>query len=131
MAVSLIFDSFGIKDCTKVTESAGLSSAVSYEEVNTAMIYKDESLLLEDENGIPDFRWIEEEDNSTGTNSTDADESNEYHESGVLRDTFILYGSLLLVVWLLFCWVRLKFPRPFTIRQWSTKPSLKVGLVYI
>jgi hypothetical protein len=94
------------------------------------MIYKDDSWLVEGKAGISYFRWIEEEGNSTDTNSTNADESNEYHESSVLLGTFILYGSWLLVVWLLFCWVRLKFPRPFTIRQWSTKPSLKVGLVH-
>jgi len=54
-------------------------------------------------------RRLDEED----TNSTSS-----YNDAEVLRNTFTVYGSVLAVVFLLFCCVRLKFPRAYTIRNW-------------
>lgn len=60
-------------------------------------------------------------------NTTDFDDRfSRKHEGRVLLDTIVLYGSLLLIVWLFFCWVRLQFPRPYTLRKWSIKAGLKV-----
>lgn len=39
-------------------------------------------------------------------------------DSDVLRNTFLVYGSMLLIIGLVFCTLRQIFPRPFTIRQW-------------
>jgi len=40
------------------------------------------------------------------------------NESAILRATFVIYGSVLLGVFVLFCYVRLKFPRPYNLRNW-------------
>jgi hypothetical protein len=37
----------------------------------------------------------------------------------ILRATFLVYGSALAVVCLLFCHVRRRYPRPFTVRGWT------------
>jgi hypothetical protein len=72
-------------------------------------------------------RWLQDETNSTNNSTDSADEDEAEPTDGeVLRLTFTIYGSIFLVVWLLFCWLRLKYPRPFTIRRWTTKENLKV-----
>jgi hypothetical protein len=43
------------------------------------------------------------------------------NDAEVLRDTFVVYGSVLAVTFLLFCYVRVKFPRPYSIRRWVEK----------
>jgi hypothetical protein len=40
------------------------------------------------------------------------------NDSEVLRNTFMVYGSLLICIFLLFCFVRQKFPRPYKLRSW-------------
>jgi hypothetical protein len=40
------------------------------------------------------------------------------NDSEVLRNTFMVYGSILICIFLLFCFVRQKFPRPYKIRSW-------------
>ena len=40
-------------------------------------------------------------------------------DSEELKVTFSVYGSILLVSFLLFCWVRLQFPRAYTVRSWA------------
>lgn len=47
-------------------------------------------------------------------------------DGDVLRNTFMVYGPLLLITCLFFCWIRKRFPRPFTVRSWTSKPRLKV-----
>lgn len=42
-------------------------------------------------------------------------------DSQVLRETFLLYGPLFAVIWLLFCWVRRRFPRAYSVRSWQQK----------
>lgn len=66
-------------------------------------------------------RLLEEDGNST------SDEEIQYDDKSILRDTAILYGSIFAVVWILFCWVRLKYPRPYTVRKWTEKEELKVN----
>ena len=63
---------------------------------------------------------------SSCNSSSSSDESDLLNDSGILKDSFVAYGSLLVVVWILFCWIRLSFPRPFTVRHWTTKDNLKV-----
>ncbi|GAX10877.1 hypothetical protein FisN_31Hh086 [Fistulifera solaris] len=66
-------------------------------------------------------RLLEEEGNSTSDDI-------QYDDKSILRDTAILYGSIFAVVWLLFCFVRLKYPRPYTVRRWTEKEELKTAL---
>jgi uncharacterized membrane protein len=40
------------------------------------------------------------------------------NDSEVLRNTFMVYGSMLIGIFLLFCYVRKRFPRPYTLRNW-------------
>lgn len=56
-------------------------------------------------------------DNSGG-NETAKDSPTVYNDSRVLRDTMMVYGSALIVVVLLFCWARLRFPKVYNIRNW-------------
>lgn len=63
--------------------------------------------------------------NTTSNNSSNPKDT-DLHDSDILLDTFVLYGSILVITWLLFCWARLQFPRPFTVRNWTTNEDLKV-----
>jgi hypothetical protein len=40
------------------------------------------------------------------------------NDSEVLRNTFMVYGSALICIFLLFCFVRQKFPKPYKLRSW-------------
>jgi hypothetical protein len=64
---------------------------------------------------------------SSGGNSTNTtgDGGGGASASTVLRDTFLVYGIIFGVMLLLFCCVRVKFPRPYTIRRWVD--DIKVG----
>jgi hypothetical protein len=46
------------------------------------------------------------------------DEAIPPNDSEVLRNTFMVYGSILICIFLLFCFVRQKFPRPYKLRSW-------------
>jgi Late exocytosis, associated with Golgi transport len=65
-----------------------------------------------------EFRFLQEESSNTTDDAIDisstADGTN---DSQVLRQTFLVYGSALLLVVLLFCWARLKFPRAYNLRS--------------
>ena len=77
------------------------------------------------------IRWLDEIETNSTTNSTNSTIDIIPNDGEVLRDTFIVYGSIFVVATLLFCWVRLKFPRPYTVRQWTNKPDLKVCCVVL
>jgi hypothetical protein len=68
--------------------------------------------------------------NATGSNSTSTGDGTA-SASTVLRDTFVVYGTVLGVLLLVFCCVRVKFPRPYTIRKWveEVKVSLLLAAV--
>lgn len=55
-------------------------------------------------------RLLEDGSNSTG-NST-------HNDATLLRDTFVVYGSLLVAMFLTFCYVRRAFPRAYQLRNW-------------
>ena len=48
------------------------------------------------------------------------------NDSEVLRNTFMVYGSILLCIFLLFCFVRQNYPRPYKLRSWVE--DLKVNI---
>lgn len=52
------------------------------------------------------------------TNSTD-DTLVSPNDSEVLKDTLRVYGTCFLVLFLLYCWARLFFPRVFNVRSWA------------
>jgi hypothetical protein len=63
---------------------------------------------------------------SSGGNSTNTTgDGGVASASTVLRDTFLVYGIIFGVMLLTFCCVRVKFPRPYTIRRWVDE--IKVG----
>lgn len=66
-------------------------------------------------------RWLE--------NSIDVDENEvKGNDAAVLRNTVVVYGSVLLITWVVFCWVRQAYPRPFTVRSWVDKEELQVRM---
>lgn len=57
---------------------------------------------------------------------TEEDEAVTFDDSQVLRDTMMVYGSTMVVIVLLFCWARRRFPKVYNLRNWvdSIKTSL-------
>lgn len=55
-------------------------------------------------------RWLQ----GSANNST----SGQPNDAQIIRDTFVVYGAIFAVVTFLFCIVRLRFPKAYTIRQW-------------
>jgi hypothetical protein len=51
------------------------------------------------------------------------------NDSEVLRNTFMIYGSIMIVIFFLFCYVRQRFPRPYSLRAWVE--DLKVNSLFI
>jgi hypothetical protein len=60
-------------------------------------------------------RFLQSSNTTTGSNSNDGP---------ILKDTFVVYGSLLVFMFLLFCFVRRSFPRAYQLRNWV--PEIKV-----
>lgn len=48
-------------------------------------------------------------------------------DSLVLQNTVTVYGSVLVIVLIVFSYIRRKFPHPFTIRSWTDNPELRVS----
>ena len=74
-------------------------------------------------NGIDLFSDMTLDDNSTDYNSTNTTTGNSTavsvtSESEILRATFSTYGSAMLVILLVFCWARQRYPRVFNLRNW-------------
>jgi len=57
------------------------------------------------------FRFLQED-------TTDDDNAVTPNDGKVLRNTFMVYGSILCLLFLFFCWVRRRFPKPYTLRNW-------------
>eukprot|EP00977_Amphora_coffeiformis_P011714 scaffold2849_cov174-Amphora_coffeaeformis.AAC.5 len=53
------------------------------------------------------------DDDQTGHTS-----ATHYDDSKVLQATILLYGSVLLIIVLVFCWARQRFPRVYQLRKW-------------
>lgn len=70
------------------------------------------------------IRRLEEDVPPIDTTSTPPDSPQS--DSNVLRTTFMVYGSILLVGFLLFCDVRRRFPRPYTLRQWIEEIKVRI-----
>lgn len=60
------------------------------------------------------------------SNATAEEEEEEFDDSAVLRNTFLVYGSVLVVVFLLFCHLRLKYKNVYNLRSYV--PDLKSPL---
>ena len=58
--------------------------------------------------------------NNNNNNDDDATTSTtqNYDDSQVLQGTFLVYGSALLVIFVMFCWARRKFPTVYHLRSW-------------
>ncbi|GAX10876.1 hypothetical protein FisN_31Hh085 [Fistulifera solaris] len=70
-------------------------------------------------------RWLQEE-NSSNTGTTASGMPN---DSAILRDMVMIYGSIFVVAFIGFCWVRKAFPKPYTVRMWTKEEDLKNPLV--
>ena len=77
-----------------------------------------------EDSSILNTRWLQ----STNETIPEDEVVVELNDSTVLRNTFYVYGWGLVMNVLFFCWLRLRFPRPFTIRKWTTNPDLWVCL---
>ena len=64
--------------------------------------------------------WIQNAtpDEDASATTSDSGAAQEYNDAEVLRATFVVYGSVLLGVFVLFCYVRRRFPRPYNLRNW-------------
>ena len=63
--------------------------------------------------------WIQNAapDEDASATTSDSGAPQEYNDAEVLRATFVVYGSVLLGVFVLFCYVRRRFPRPNNLRN--------------
>lgn len=54
------------------------------------------------------------------TNETTSEDEDTviYDDGQVMRDTMMVYGSILVVILLLFCWARRRFPNVYNLRNW-------------
>ncbi len=68
----------------------------------------------DDLNFLSTMRWLEQS-NATTTATTSSG-----NDGAVLRATFVVYGSFVFGMFLLFCHVRRKFPRAYQLRNWVT-----------
>lgn len=59
------------------------------------------------------------EDN--GDESSSSSSGSDFDDGAVLRNTFLVYGLALLALLVLFCWLRLKYPRIYNLRNWVPK----------
>jgi hypothetical protein len=72
------------------------------------------------------LRWLA----SNATNSTNSSSGGgnstmvDSNDANVLRNTFAVYGTILGLMLVSFCVVRVRFPRAYTVRQWAE--NLKV-----
>lgn len=73
--------------------------------------------LLPEFEEIPFRRLDDEEDELTTSNASET-----------LRNTLRIYGSLFLVLLLIFCFVRNRYPKTYNVRNWSPKPKLLTHL---
>ena len=70
--------------------------------------------ILEDDGGISNST-----SSSTTTNSTSGTEAEEtYNDAATIRNTLRIYGTLFVVLLLLFCFLRKKFQRAYNVRSW-------------
>jgi Late exocytosis, associated with Golgi transport/Calcium-dependent channel, 7TM region, putative phosphate/Cytosolic domain of 10TM putative phosphate transporter len=72
-------------------------------------------------------RWVQADTTSTNSSSSSSNSTavTEYDDAAVLRDTFLVYGSLLVVLFLAFCWARRRFPHAYQLRNWV--PHIQVS----
>ena len=75
-------------------------------------------------------RWLEDEtDNNDNTTLSDEDSCAELagsRDSRDLRNTMRLYGTLFLLILIVFCYVRRKYPKVYNLRNWL--PGLQTPL---
>jgi len=83
---------------------------------NTESITRLEKLWLEKmDRFLEDLGNATEFDENTGANSTEA-AADMARDSTVLRNTFSTYGTVLLVVTIVFCWARQRFHQVYNVR---------------
>lgn len=71
-------------------------------------------------------RWLEEIDITTISSNERSNTTTAFRDSSILRDMAVVYGSVLIVVFFVFCLVRKVFPGPYTVRRWADDGNLKV-----
>ena len=73
--------------------------------------------VLRSHNATEDVEEMTTDDFVNSTDTSD-DDAVVYNDSEVLRNTFMVYGSVMLVIILLFCWARRRFPKAYNLRHW-------------
>ena len=64
------------------------------------------------------------------TNATDQMRLASSSDGRTLRDTFMVYGGMLVVIFLTFCYVRRAFHKPYTIRRWVEECKVSMRLTW-
>jgi preprotein translocase subunit SecG len=67
------------------------------------------------------LRFLQEDttgsSSSSSTTSTTTTTTNSYNDGQILKNTFLVFGILFLLILLLFCWARRRFPRVYNLRS--------------
>ena len=67
----------------------------------------------------PVWRFLQEESTNETTPEPVPDQNAiTYNDGEVLKTTVIVYGGILLLILLFFCWVRQRFPNVYNLRQY-------------
>eukprot|EP00977_Amphora_coffeiformis_P023444 scaffold13397_cov183-Amphora_coffeaeformis.AAC.3 len=53
-----------------------------------------------------------------GDDGDDGDDAIIYNDSEVIRNTISVYGTVMLAIFLIFCWARRRFPNVYNLRNW-------------
>lgn len=73
--------------------------------------------------------WIEEGEGlrRLQTTNTTADGPSDPNDGQVLLNTLILYGTIFIIIWPLFCWLRLKYPLIYNVRGYAKDIKCKLA----
>lgn len=58
------------------------------------------------------------DETGNGEDEDGAEDAIVYNDSRVIRDTMMVYGSAMLVILLLFCFARRRYPKVYNLRNW-------------
>lgn len=69
-------------------------------------------------------------ESSSGDNGTETSDDvppTNPNDGPVLVNTVAIYGTLFVIIWLLFCWLRLESPRTYNVRSWAKDIRCKLA----
>ena len=91
---------------------------------NTNPVTNDTIIITNNTEGAGDGNWTY--GNTTSNTTEDNGSATLINDGQVLRDMAVVYGSVFAAVWILFCYLRIRYPRPYTVRAWTPKLDVRV-----